>query len=176
MTARKSPKHLQRPQKGSRRNKRTIPKTQIFGSPATPPTSPMEGVEEGEGLQLITSTSRASLSLLSDDVSGDAADEEDRKPPPENPLVNMENYRRFSSRSRKKPDFFEIMCPEAEGDQTPQAKRKRSGAPMTRRALNFNGLQRLTAIKAEPPEGIRVDVQSDSGDLKVCSHRSQVRE
>ena len=96
---RKKPRVLS---KKSQRRKKTVPKLQEdtgnmhvqMSALNTPPITPPNGCA-GQGMELELMKGIRSSSYEEDEVPLDV-------------LVNMENYRRFSSRTRKKPDFFHV--------------------------------------------------------------------
>ena len=132
---RKKPRVLS---KKSQRRKKTVPKLQEdtgnmhvqMSALNTPPITPPNGCA-GQGMELELMKGIRSSSYEEDEVPLDV-------------LVNMENYRRFSSRTRKKPDFFHVsqMVP-ADGlqPQKTAAEMKRNvSVPPARRMLTFEPL------------------------------------
>lgn len=143
--------------KKSQRKKKTVPKLQKdtgsmhvqVSALNTPPVTPPNGCVGQAMMELELMKGIRSSSYEDDELPLDV-------------LVNMENYRRFSSRTRKKPDFFHVsqMVP-ADGLQPQKAVvglKRNVSVPPARRMLRFEPL----TVKQEedtPPSLDKVEEQ-----------------
>ena len=151
------PKRLHKVGKRSYKKKLTLPHSPRNDSvdtlpPNTPPTPPTED-EESTGPQpnmVITASDQLAKEFPSDST---LEDDDESTPCKLELLVDLDNYRRFSSRNRKRPDFFSIADHQDESPHIAGVKRKRPVTPSARRLLSFNDLQTSggeDVVKEEP--------------------------
>lgn len=129
--------------KRSQRKKKTLPKPQELGAEElgaeqlsalnTPPVTPP--------LECDQSNAKTSFATpeLTKGISSSNYDEDD---PPVDVFVSLKNYRRFSSRARKKPDFFHVsQVTPSESLQSQRAAvgvKRKAPVPPAKRMLRFD--------------------------------------
>ena len=124
--------------KRSQRKKKTLPKPQELGAEQlsalnTPPVTPP--------LKCDQSNAKTSFATpeLTKGISSSNYDEDD---PPVDVFVSLKNYRRFSSRARKKPDFFHVsQVTPSESLQSQRAAvgvKRKAPVPPAKRMLRFD--------------------------------------
>ena len=155
--------------KRSQRRKKTVPKLQEdtgnmhvqMSALNTPPVTPPNGCT-GQGMELELMKGIRSSSYEEEDLPLDV-------------LVNMENYRRFSSRTRKKPDFFHVsqMVPadELQPQKTAAEMKRNVSVPPARRMLRFEPVKQEEDASAPSSleEVEEKDLKPDKpDDVEVC--------
>ena len=160
----------------SQRKKKTLPKPQEMSAEiireqlsalSTPPVTPPHECE------LINAQTSFATPELTKGISSSNYDEDD---PPLDVFVSMENYRRFSSRSRKKPDFFhvsQVTPPESLPSQRAAVGVKRKApVPPAKRMLRFDD-QPVPTQETPPPSSGGSDGQDSTGkpdttEVRIC--------
>lgn len=124
--------------KRSQRKKRTLPKPQELGAEQlsalnTPPVTPP--------LKCDQSNAKTSFATpeLTKGISSSNYDEDD---PPVDVFVSLKNYRRFSSRARKKPDFFHVSqvtpSESLQSQRVAVGVKRKAPVPPAKRMLRFD--------------------------------------